>query len=209
MTSTQPNRFDTAVADYASRLSREALRLVAVVRRGLDADDIAQSVAEQFLVQPEVIMAKYPDPRLYARQRVQHAGISFDRRERAQRGEGVRLRKDADGTMHPYRRAVSGHSSSTEGGDELFSFVADPAAEFEQSVTERVALQRALHVACVGISQRDLYEVWLVDGCGWEVLEVARLCGQARETVSRRLNNTRRRMQQNRAGMLHEQGHTE
>ena len=35
--------------------------------------------------------------------------------------------------------------------------------------------------------------------------EVADLCGQRRETVSRRLNTTRRRIRQNRAEMLNEQ----
>jgi DNA-directed RNA polymerase specialized sigma24 family protein len=205
MTTTQPNRFDAAIADYVDRLFRETIRLVAVVRRGLDADDIAQAVAEQFLHQPEVIMAKYPDPRHYARQRVQHAGISFDRRERAQRGEGVRLRKDADGSLHPYRRGVSGNSLGEQGGGELFASIADAGAEFEQFAVDRVALAGALRRCCVGIAQRDLHELWLVDACGWEVVEVAELCGQARETVSRRLNTTRRRIQKNRAAMSHAQ----
>ena len=90
---------DDYVVDYADRLLREVIRVVTAVRRGFDADDIASNVVEEFLRRPDVIMMKYPDPARFARQRTRHAGISHDRRERAQRAEGVRLTITDDGRV--------------------------------------------------------------------------------------------------------------
>ncbi len=170
-----------------------------------DADDIAAEVAEAVLEHPEVIMARYPDPLRYARIRVRHAGISFDRRERAQRGEGARLFPGPDGSLAPGRRYVSGNSTGHDGGDELLSFAVDLGAEFEPAVDDQMVAAALLQRCCEGLSQAEVHEIWLVDGCAYTVQEVADLCGQRRETVSRRLNATRRRIRQNRAEMLNEQ----
>lgn len=206
MTDVQPTvRATTAVDEYVAAVFREVVRVASISRHGFDADDIAAEVAVGILDRPEVIMARYPDPGCYARTRVRHAGISFDRGQRAQRGEGARLFGGPDGLLGPGRRYVSGNSTGPEGGAELLSFIADPAAAFEGATDDQMVAAALLRRCCQGLSQAEVQEIWLVDGCGHTVQELAELCGQRRETVSRRLNNTRRRIRQNRVEMLNEQ----
>lgn len=206
MTNTRPTpRLDQAINGYIATVHREVLRCVALVRHGFDADDIAQEIALEVARRPEVIMARYPDPLVYARRRTKHAGISFDRRERAQRSEGVRLRRGTDGLLTPGRPYVSGNATGPEGGDELFATARDVQAEFDSATVDFLDALESLRRCCVGVSHTDLHELLLVDGCGYSVLEVARMKGQARETVSRRLNATRRRIRQSRAAMPNEQ----
>lgn len=181
---------------------REVVRFAAIVRKGFDADDIAASVAEDVLRQPEAIMARYPDPAHYARRRTRHAGISFDRTQRVQRGEGVRLFGESDGQLRPGRKWISGHITTVEGGADLFSSHVDENSLFEDAVDDKLFSQSLLHTCCRGLSMGEIREVWLVDGCGCTVQEVAALRGQSRETVSRRLNATRRRIRDNRAEEL-------
>ena len=196
---------DDYVVDYADRLLREVIRVVTAVRRGFDADDIASNVVEEFLRRPDWIMMKYPDPARFARQRTRHAGISHDRRERAQRGEGVRLTITDDGQVRLRRQVVSGNTAVGESGTELYGLLADPAAQFQGRVAEQVDVRALFRRCCSGVSSSAAHEVWLVDACGWEVGEVAEWCGQARETVSRRINATRRRIRQNHVELLQEQ----
>lgn len=170
---------------------REVARLSARSRKAFDADDIAGEVAMALAARPAAIMAAYPDPVGYARQRASHAGISFDRRERAQRGEGARLLSDKDGLRHPGRRYVS--STAADGGD-LLAAVIDTKSELEGTVTERMVAADLVRGASEGLSPIEFRELWLVDGCGYTVQEVAAICGQRRETVSRRLNHTRKRL---------------
>ena len=167
---------------------REVARLSARSRKAFDADDIAGDVALALAKRPADIMAAYPDPVGYARQRASHAGISFDRRERAQRGEGVRLVTDKDGLRHPGRRYLS--TNTADGGD-LLAAVVGVQPELEGTVTDRMVASALVRGACEGLSPVEFRELWLVDGCGYTVQEVAAICGQRRETVSRRLNHTR------------------
>ena len=175
------------------------------MRKGFDADDIAASVAEDVLTQPEVIMARYPDPAQYARRRTRHAGISYDRNQRVQRGEGVRLYGEPGKPLTPGRRWISGDAPIADGGSNLFSLAEDPHSKFEPAVDERLFAHSLLRTCCRDLSKAAIREVWLVDGCGYSVQEVAAMRGQSRETVSRRLNETRRHIRQNRAEMLAEQ----
>jgi DNA-directed RNA polymerase specialized sigma24 family protein len=179
--------------------------VASIIRHGFDADDIAVEVAVGVLERPELIMARYPDPASYARTRVRHAGISFDRGQRAQRGEGARLFEGPDGGLAPGRKYVSGNTTGPDGGDELLSFAADLSALFEDGVDDHMVACALLPRCWEGLSPTEIHEIWLVDGCGHTVQQVAELCGQRRETVSRRLNNTRRRIRQNRVEMLNEQ----
>lgn len=206
MTDSQPTtRRAAAVDQYVAAVFREVVRIASKVRHGFDADDIAAEVATGVLERPADIMARYPDPSRYARIRVRHAGISFDRGQRAQRGEGARLFEGHDGLLSPGRRYVSGNSTGPDGGDELLSFAADPTAPFEAGVDDHMVASALLQRCCDGLSEAEIQEIWLVDGCGHTVQGLAELCGQRRETVSRRLNNTRRRIRQNRVEMLEEQ----
>ena len=206
MTAIQSTTRDSAAVDhYVAAVFREVVRVASRVRHGFDADDIAAEVAAGVLDKPDVIMARYPDPACYARVRARHAGISFDRGQRAQRGEGARLFEGPDGLFAPGRRYVSGNSVGPDGGDELLTFAADAASAFEAGIDDHMVDAALVQRCCKGLSQAEVREIWLVDGCGHTVQEVAELCGQRRETVSRRLNSTRRRIRQNRAEMLNEQ----
>lgn len=202
MTDTQPTpRLDAAAHDYAVAVFREVMRVAAAVRRGFDAGDIAADISAEVLERPVAIMARYPDPVVYARRRVRHAGISHDRRQRVQRGEGARLFTQPDGTVQPGRSYVSGNIRPPDGGDELFTNVLDRHSSFEASAVDHLLAAAELRRCCQGLQPSAVHELWLVDGCGYTVQEVSGLCGQRRETVSRRLNDTRRRIRQNREQM--------
>jgi DNA-directed RNA polymerase specialized sigma24 family protein len=202
MTHIQPTpRFSAAAGDYAVAVFREVMRVAAVMRRGFDAGDLAAEISAEVLENPESIMARYPDPVRYARQRVRHAGISYERRQRVQRGEGARLHHGPDGLLQPGRTYVSGNATGHDGAPELFAGARDHRAEFEAAADERMSATLELRRCCQGLTLAEVHEVWLVDACGYSVQEVAALRGQRRETVSRRLNETRRRIRQNRAEM--------
>ena len=178
------------------------MRFASIIRKGFDADDIAASVVEGVLRQPAAIMARYPDPAHYARHRTRHAGISFDRGQRVQRGEGARLFGDTTGKLRPGRQWISGSISTIAGGTDLFSQQADHASSFEAASDDKLFAHSLLRTCCRGLSLAQIHEVWMVDGCGCSVQEVAAMRGQARETISRRLNATRRRIRDNRSAML-------
>ncbi len=178
---------------------REVARIAARSRRPFDADDIAGEVALAVADRPAIIMGGYPNPVHYARQRARHAGISFDRRERVQRGEGARLVVGSDGLQGPGRRYESADAS--EGGGDLLSHAIGRGESLDASVANRLVAGALLRRACEGLTPVEFRELWLVDGCGYTVQEVAELCGQRRETVSRRLSATRRRVGLRRAAM--------
>ena len=202
MTDIQPTaRFDSSVQEYVVRVMREVMRIIGAVHGQFDADDIAQTISLHVLRNHVVIMAKYPDPAMYARRRLRHAAISFDRNQRAQRGEGVRLFQQADGTKRPGRQYVSGNATGRDGSPALFDNAKGRSYGFEADVDEWIQASETLQRCCHGIPAAHLEEVMLVDGFGYTVLEIASLRGQARETVSRRLNATRRRIRKNRDAM--------
>lgn len=190
------HRHATAVDRYAVAVCREVERLVARRRPG-DAHDIAIDVVERFLPQAPSIMARYPVPQRYAAVATSHATITFDRRERVQRGEGVRLVVGADGTVTPRRRYHSGNVSLIEGGDEVFAIVPDTAEAVDVVATDRVHHDELLERCLTGVPRRDREVLMLVDGKGWSVQDLAHVVGVRRETLSRRVGASRRRVQAN------------
>ena len=192
------HRLATAVDRYAVAVCHEVERLVARRRPG-DAHDIAADVVERFLPQAPSIMARYPVPQRYAAVATAHATISFDRRERVQRGEGVRLVVGPDGTLAPRRRYQSGNVALVEGGDEVFAAVPDTAEAVDVAAIDRVYHDDLLQRCLTGVSRHDREVLTLVDGQGWSVQDVARRAGVRRETLSRRMSATRRRVLANAA----------
>ena len=153
---------------------REVARLAARTRRPFDADDIAGEVALAVADRPATIMVGYPDPVHYARQRARHAGISFDRRERVQRGEGARLVVGSDGLQGPGRRYESANAAdASEGGGDLLAHAIDEAESLDTIVADRLVAGASLQGACAGLSPVELRELWLVDGCGYTVQELS------------------------------------
>ncbi len=191
----------TAEEAYVMAVFREVARIAARSRRAFDADDIAGEVALAVAHRPAGVMARYPDPVCFARQRARHAGISFDRRQRTQRGEGARLYVQHDGLQQPGRRYLSANVGGLDGGADLLAQVPDHGAAIQAASADRMVAAALLQHCCDGLSPVEVREVWLVDGCGYSVQEVAALCGQRRETVSRRLSHSRNHIRQNRAAM--------
>ena len=188
-------RLTQAEEAYVLAVFREVARIAARTRRAFDADDIASEVALTVVGRPEAVMASYPDPATYARQRTRHAGISFDRRERSQRGEGTRLYESSDGQLQPGRRGVSTDARGANAGP--LSRVLDQSRPPDVEVTERMVASALLQRCSDGLAPDQFHEVWLIDGCGYTVQEVATLRGQRRETLSRRLNQARKLMRRN------------
>lgn len=194
-------------AAYVIAVFREVARIAARAHSSFDADDIASDVALGTAQRASVIMNTYPDPASYARQRARHAGISFDRRERAQRGEGTRLCIGRDGLLHPGRQYVSADAEAAGGGSGPVNLAIDDAPLLEITVTDHMVDVAMLQRCCDGLPTSEVREVWLIDGCGYTVKEIAASCGQRRETVSRRLSRARRRIRQNRAAMSSSTGY--
>ena len=187
-------RRTAAVDDYAVALYREVVRLLARRRRLDDAQDIAAEIAERFLAQPDGTMACFSDPRRYARVAVGHAGIAFDRRQRAQRGEGVRLVRGADGRLAPLRPHRSGNTAAFENRVDLLDTVADRSEPFADLVARDIDNEAMLERCLVGVSAADREVLLLIDGVGYTVRDLAGLIGQRRETMSRRVNRVRRQV---------------
>lgn len=160
---------DAVNADtYAAQVMRVAVRLAARQARAFDADDIAQRVVERFLRDPASIMARYPKPEVFAAVTVKTEVIDHGRRERAQRGQGVKG-----------KRQVSSWEVEAESMRTTAPGPEDPAGE----ATAAVALTRLL--ALLDDSDRRIAEAhWLR---GDKVGEIAADLGRNHATVSRRL----------------------
>lgn len=202
---THHTRLEAQINDYAAALFRHVVRRLKA-RRPHDADDIAQRVCEVFLRQPLEIMAKYGDASRFAAAATRNAEVSFDRSQRAQRGEGVQLDAAADGSFHPRRLYVSGNAPiggfhSDQASGEWFDRVTDAAEAFTDQVDDRVVTSQLLEQCLVGITATERELLWRIDGQGVPVVEVAAERRLARETVSRQMGRIRRRVQQNHAAM--------
>ncbi len=180
-----------AVDAYAVELYGHLVRLLGALRpRADDALDIAGEVVTAFLAQPLPIMARYT-PLAYASSRARHGAVDHDRRQRAQRGEGVRLHREPGGGLVPGRRGISGDAVAAGGGECMFATLRDPGEGLEDTVVARRDDLDRLQRALGGVPASERAVLYLVDGMGWSVVEVARARGLRRETVSRRLSRTR------------------
>ncbi|MEI7617806.1 MAG: sigma-70 family RNA polymerase sigma factor [Actinomycetota bacterium] len=197
ITSRQPHSVD----EYATAVFCETIKFCG--RRGQhDASDIAQAVAETFLTDAERIMARFPNPVRFARGTARYTAISFDRRERVQRGEGIRLADLGGGARAPRRRYLSGNATIADSGSELFDTLIDTSEPVADNVAHQCDIEALLARCLAGISPIDRELLMLVDGFGYSVKEVAQLVGQRRETVSRRIARIRQQVARNGAGLL-------
>ena len=186
---------------------REIVRVVAR-RPGHEPEEIAGEVVDELYAKGldalALHVAAHPDPEQWARQRARHACIQHDRDERVQRCQGTRLRRLDDGTVQPMRTIVWGNAPvhGDDGAElgERFDTLALGSTGFEDSLVDRLEATRRLHECTGTIGRRELAEVYRVDGLGDGVHEVARDCNQQRETVSRRVNATRKSIRQNADG---------
>lgn len=188
---------EKATSDYAEQLLRTATRRLNAKRRGADADDIASEIVLKFLATPEVLMAQYPDPQDYLRLCLANACIAHDRKQRAQRSEGVRLRDNGDGTKSASRPWISGDATFGDSDHTLFSTAHCPTVPFEDRVAERIDAHRDFQKCCAGVPAGLVDEAMAVHGHERQINQVAKGLRQRRETVSRRVKATCTQMRQN------------
>ena len=181
--------------DYASKVYFEVERC-AKRRNAQDASDIAGTVFEKFAQNPNHYMTIYPDPYRYARAAVRNAAISYGRTQGAQRGEGARFIRNADGTTSSGRLVLSGNALTGEGSFELFDTVACQDEPFEDQIDRQIDTTAMLDQCLIGQSLSTREVLRLVDGQGYTVLEAAAQVNQRRETVSRRLSRGRSELRQ-------------
>ena len=180
---------------YAGEVYFEAQRC-AKRRNAQDASDIAGTVFEKFAQNPNHYMTIYPDPYRYARAAVRNAAISYGRTQGAQRGEGARFIRNADGTTSSGRLVLSGNALTGEGSFELFDTVACQDEPFEDQIDRQIDTTAMLDQCLIGQSLSTREVLRLVDGQGYTVLEAAAQVNQRRETVSRRLSRGRSELRQ-------------
>ena len=151
-----------------------------------NADDISSNVVLTASTKGHDLMNRYPAT-TYARIRSGHALIEFDRAERAQRGQGTRLRHLPDGIVEPMRTVTSlnldylnDRAACVSGNPE------DPlfAAELYNRVKKIVGAQLAKAFHDIAVHDRP-------------IKSVAADLGIRPETLSRKLNECRRNLQAN------------
>lgn len=180
---------------YITRLIREVTRIAgAKGRNPFDTDDIVQGVLERFLTDVPRFMRDYT-PKRFAREATSQVAVTFDRKERVQRSEGVRLHHVDDGSPEGYytkaRSYASGSEPILDGDGELLDTAADCGEALDDAVVES-AHTRAMLGACLqNLSPRQREFLMMVDGYGFTVVEVAELVALRRETVSRELSKAR------------------
>ena len=197
---------EAATARYAESVHRQATKLAVAKRRGPDAFDIASDIAYKFLATPEALMARYPDPMQFVRAAFRNACVAHDRKQRVQRCEGLRLIEHGDGRKSPARQWISGSATIGEGDDEVFAWSTVGGGSFEDTLVDRIDAHMEFERGTAGMPADQVREVLAVDGQGYEVNEIAVLCGQRRETVSRRVNRNRNRLRQNLVEGRHAKG---
>jgi RNA polymerase sigma factor (sigma-70 family) len=190
------NRQD--IIDYCTALHDRVVAISRRTRSEHNARDIAQNVVEQFLRSAEVLMAKYPDPTLYAAVRTGHAGSDFDSKERTQRCEGARLVRNAAGDTARGRTWESGDAPLFDGEGRLFDTFAEEG-DFVEAHAAAAEVDFILNICLAGLTAADRELLRRVDGEGYTITQVAAEIGQRRETVNRRLTKIRAIAQANAA----------
>ena len=176
---------------WLSQLEFECHRVLARSGRPhADHDDIVSIVVTRAWEKGTSLMEAYPSASTYAQVRTRHAAESFYRTNRAQRGEGSRLRRSVDGDVAATRAVVSIDATPFVGG-------AAVAAEGpEERVVDAIGVAGTIEDvlrALVGVvPDEDIVAYVLVHAHGWTVVEVAARAGIARETACRRIGRVRR-----------------
>lgn len=177
-----------ADSTYITRFRTE---LQAILGRRSSAlrDDALQTELVDLVVGLADIRRRYPDPVQYARVRSRYAIRNVVRHDNVGSGRGARYGHDDTGERVGGRAVVSGdaaHSSVDGEGQPLFSLIpaADPVGS-PDAVADDLLARALLGRALETLSCRQRTVLYLVDGHGYTVTEVAQMLGVARETVSR------------------------
>ncbi len=164
---------------YTTTLVTEVHRRVGFLK-GLtpsQRDDIGQMTLVAFLLHAEAIRARYPEPGVWAGQKLASMAIDFGRREAAQRGQGAR-----------FTRQVDAFDPTDPLTQSMFVTEIDPLAEL-------VASDELAPLLAV-LSDDDRTLVCLVHGLGYSNREAARLLGLTDSCASRRLSSSLAKMRE-------------
>jgi RNA polymerase sigma factor (sigma-70 family) len=160
---------------YQSTLIREVERRVRFLRTVNEANraDVAQMTIEVFLGNAEAIRARYPNPGIWAGQKLACIAIDFGRRDNAQCGRGARgtRRVDSFDPTDPLTQAIL-----TDHTDPLEAIAAS---------------DELAHLLSI-LSDDDRLLFCMVEGLGYTSREVAGILNIADSTASKRLKRIRR-----------------
>ncbi len=183
------------VETYAASLHRSVVHILRRRHRALGPfarDDVAQDVVLRFLEDPLPVMESYGQPWVYALASLRSRASDFERRERAQRGEGARLVASATACAPDGSRCRSTTDTAVR-----WSGLADRRPPVGPGAGARPHGGRADPV----VPHRARARVLLgVDGYDYSVAEIAEILCLRRETVSRLLNRVRPSHPGHRAG---------
>ena len=173
---------------YVIAFHQEITRLLRSDIRHPLAEDVAQAECVNLLENIELVRDSYPNPGLYARVRVRHAGIDHDRRQAVQRGEGARLVTQADGTVTRARVVISGDIPDPVTGRSILETI--PAEDTEpDEIVDRFDPRMQLLAAELAKLTPGVRRLLLaVKGGGRTVTDVAAEMGLDRSTASRLMN---------------------
>ena len=159
---------------YLSTLITEVQRRVRFLRTVNEAnrDDVAQMTIEVFLGDADEIRARYPNPGIWAGQKLACMAIDFGRRDNAQCGRGARGTRRVD---------------AFDPNDPLTQVILTDRTDH----TERIAAGEELEHLLSILSDDDRLLFCMVVGLGYTSREVARLLGIAESTASKRLTRIR------------------
>ena len=150
-----------------------------VTYRGQEVADVIQYTIVELLGRISYIMSKYPDPAHYVGARFSNVVTDHGRRQAAQRGEGAR-----------YDRKVT--SANDEHTARKLEQVAWGDSFDLADHLDKITLVQKIKTVLTAEEQRILD---LVVVKGLSVTEVAKIVGQRRETVSRKLSEAKKRAQ--------------
>ena len=156
-----------------------------------DADDLANDVVLWAMQRGEVLMTRYESAGKLAHVRIKHAKLDFERRQRAQRGEGSDLAVDADGEKSVRRTVQSGDARDGTSERAIFDTLTADIV-LDDAVTTFLNDRWMVEYVTEGLSDADRRLLIAVDAYGETVSDVALREGGVRETYSRRLSRARR-----------------
>ena len=180
---------------YIKHLTRAAARIASKRgRQSFDVDDIVQRVLLCFAADVPRFMRDYA-PERFAREATEQVAITFDRKERVQRSEGVRLvhvlENGSDGYFTKARAFASGSEPILDGDGELLDLATSLGTAVDQTVVHSEHDRTMLRACLQQLTPRQRGFLMMVDGYGFTVMEVAARANLRRETVSRELSRAR------------------
>ena len=147
--------------------------------KGQEVADVIQYTIVELLGRITYIMGKYPDPAHYVGARFSNVVTDHSRRQGAQRGEGAR-----------FDRTV-GSANEEHTARKIEQFANGDSFDVADHL-DKIALLQKVKTVLTAEEQRIFNLVYVK---GLSVTEVAKIVGQRRETVSRKLSDAKKRAQ--------------